>query len=298
MSEPRLTFARKLRYGAEAAGFFLLMALFRLFPLDMASALGGWMGRKVFCRLPPDKTARANLKAAFPEKSAGEIETILSGMWDNLGRTVAEYPHLGTFTRMGAGTRIEAEGVAHVEAAVAEGKGVLFLSAHLANWEMMPISGELYGLEGATVVRHPNNPYVARWISRQRALRGPKEQIGKHSGARRIFAQLRGGKVIYMLVDQRNDEGIAVAFFGRDAMTTPVPAALALKLKSTILVARNERLGRSARFRITVRRAPDFVPAGDEAQDTRRLTEMINAQVEAMVRENPSQWLWIHNRWK
>jgi KDO2-lipid IV(A) lauroyltransferase len=298
MKPPRLPLLRTLRYGAEAGAVFFLMGFFRLFPLDLASSLGGWMGRKVFSRLPPDKIARANLKAAFPEKSATEIEAILSGMWDNLGRTVAEYPHLRKFTRIGPGTRIETVGTNLVEQAVADGRGVLFLSGHLANWEMMPISGELHGLEGATVVRHPNNPYVARWIARQRARKGPKEQIGKHSGARRIFAQLRAGKVIYMLVDQRNDEGIAVPFFGQGAMTTPVPAALALKLGARILFARNQRLGRAARFRVSVREAPLFRPSGDEAADTRLLTEIITAEVEAMIRLDPSQWLWIHKRWK
>jgi KDO2-lipid IV(A) lauroyltransferase len=298
MSVPALTFSRKLRYGAEAAGFFLLMGLFRLLPLDAASRLGGWMGRTIFSRLPPDRIARANLKTAFPQKSQGEIETILSGMWDNLGRVVAEYPHLEKFGLVGPGARIRMEGVEHIQAALGEEKGVMFLSGHLANWEMMPMTGELLGLEGATVVRHPNNPYVARWIARQRAKRGPWDQIGKHSGARRVFAQLRNGKAIYMLVDQRNDEGIAVPFFGRDAMTTPVPAALCLKLGSRILYARNQRLGRSARFVVTIKPGPEFSSSGDQARDTRALTEAITAEVEAMIRADPSQWLWIHRRWK
>src|ERR1700733_10734176 len=99
MDEPQLSFSLQLRFGAEAAAFFLLMGLFWLLGLVAASWLGGWIGRNIFSRLPPDKIARANLKAAFPEKSQVEIETILSGMWDNLGRTVAEYPHLGKFNR-------------------------------------------------------------------------------------------------------------------------------------------------------------------------------------------------------
>ena len=292
-----LPFSRKLRYGAEAAAFFLLMGIFRLFPLDTASRMGGWMGRNIFSRLPPDRTARKNLAAAFPEKSQAEIETILTGMWDNLGRTVAEYPHLQKFDRVGPGSRIEVKGAEHIESATATGKGTLFLSAHLANWELMPMLGELLGLDGASVVRHPNNPYVARWIAHQRGRRGPKDQIGKHSGARRVFAQLRGGKAIYMLVDQRNDEGIAVKFFGREAPTTPVPAALAMKLGSRILIARNQRKRGSARVEITIAPGPDYVASGDEAADTRALTERITAQLEAMIRSDPSQWLWIHRRW-
>jgi KDO2-lipid IV(A) lauroyltransferase len=178
------------------------------------------------------------------------------------------------------------------------GRGVMFLSGHLANWEMMPVTGQLLGYDGATVVRHPNNPYVARYIARQRALKGPKDQIGKHSGARRVFAQLRGGKAIYMLVDQRNDEGIKVPFFGRDALTTPVPAALALKTGARILFASNRRRRHQARFDIVINAGPDFTPTGDDAADTRALTDLITAHIESMIRADPSQWLWIHNRWK
>jgi KDO2-lipid IV(A) lauroyltransferase len=296
MSSPSLSFGRKLRYGAEAALFFAFMALFRLIGLDAASAFGSWIGRTVFSRLPPAKIARANLVAAYPEKSPAEIDAILTGMWDNLGRVVAEYPHLEKFDIAGPNPRIRVTDHGGLEAAVARGKGVMFLSAHLANWEMMPIAGQEWGFAGATVVRHPNNPYVAGWIARQRSRRGPKEQIGKHSGARRIFAQLRGGNVIYMLVDQKNDEGMAVPFFGRDAMTTPVPAALALKLGAQILFASNRRAGGS-RFDVVVHPAPDFTPSGDEARDIGELTRIITARIEEIVRADPSQWLWIHNRW-
>jgi KDO2-lipid IV(A) lauroyltransferase len=274
------------------------MGLFRLFSLDMASRLGGWMGRNVFSRLPPNRTARRNLKAAFPEKSEAEIEAILSGMWDNLGRTVAEYAHLNRFDRVGPGSRIEVDGAEYADASLRAGQGLMILSAHLGNWEILPMAGEMWGLDGASVVRPPNNPYVARWIARQRALRGPRDQIGKHSGARRIFTQLRAGKAIYMLVDQRNDEGIAVNFFGRPAMTTPVPAALAMKTGARLLIAGNRRKGRSARFEVTVRPGPEFISTGDEAADTRLLTERITAQVEAIIRSDPSQWLWIHRRWR
>jgi KDO2-lipid IV(A) lauroyltransferase len=297
MKEPELSFAQKLRYGTEAAGFFLLMGIFGALPLDTASRLGGWMGRKIFSRLPPDRIARANLKAAFPEKSEDERDAIRMAMWDNLGRVVAEYPHLGEF-KLGPGGRIHAEDHGASLLAFEGGCGVMFLSGHLANWEMMPVTGQLLGFDGATVVRHPNNPYVARWIAGQRAIKGPKDQIGKHSGARRVFGQLRAGKAIYMLVDQRNDEGIAVPFFGRDAMTTPVPAALALRTGAQIRFASNRRRKGQARFDIKIHPGPDFTPSGDDAADTRALTEQITMRIEELIRAEPGQWLWIHNRWK
>jgi KDO2-lipid IV(A) lauroyltransferase len=146
------------------------------------------------------------------------------------------------------------------------------------------------------VVRPPNNPYIASWIARQRAINGPDELLAKHNAARRMLSQLRGGKALYMLIDQKLREGIAVPFFGRDAMTTPAPAALAIKLGTRILMASNRRT-QGARFHVTVMDGPHFQPSGDEARDTLELTARLTARIEEMVRADPGQWLWIHNRW-
>jgi KDO2-lipid IV(A) lauroyltransferase len=285
-----------LRYAAEAALFFLFMALFKLLGLDRASALGGWIGRAIGPRLPSDRTARANLAAAFPGRSDSERDAIRMAMWDNLGRVVAEYPHLGRFTPNGPGARIAYELRSDLTPERARGRPLMFLSGHFANWEMMPILAEQLGYEGATVVRPPNNPMVARYIERQRGLNGPKAQIAKHSAVRRMIAMLKGGKALFMLVDQKNNEGLAVPFFGRAAMTTPAPAALALKLGAQILIAANRRTG-GARFQVTVHPGPAFTPTGDEARDIQALTEIITARIEAIVRDDPAQWLWIHRRW-
>ena len=140
-------------------------------------------------------------------------------------------------------------------------------------------------MDGAIVYRPPNNPYVDRYIARARGeKRLQAEQIGKHNGARRIFSLLRGGKAILLLVDQKTNEGVAAPFFGRDAMTTPAPAALALKLKVPVVFASNQRLG-GARFRITVHPPLEFAPsgdidarcAGDDGGDQLRLEEMVRA---------------------
>src|SRR5688572_1497863 len=296
MTEPGLSFLQKLRYGAEAAVFFVFMALFRVIGLEAATALGGFIGRNIFSLLPPDRTARRNLLAAFPEKSDAERDSIRMTMWDNLGRVVAEYPHLEKFSPLGDDPRITVTVLTPETPEAYRGQAVMFLSGHFANWEMMPIVGEQYGLHGATVVRPPNNPYIAGWIARQRAINGPDALLAKHSAARRMMTQLRGNKALYMLIDQKLREGIAVPFFGRDAMTTPAPAAIALKLGARILMATNRRT-QGARFHVTVMDGPDFRPSGDEARDIHDLTASLTARIEEMVRADPGQWLWIHNRW-
>jgi KDO2-lipid IV(A) lauroyltransferase len=118
---------------------------------------------------------------------------------------------------------------------------------------------------------------------------------GAH-GTRRIFTLLRAGKAIFMLVDQKTNEGVAAPFFGRDAMTTPAPAAFALKLGVVLLPVSNERL-HGAHFRMTVHPAIAYAPSRDHTRDVLELTTRINEEIEASVRRSPSQWLWIHRRW-
>jgi len=296
-TSPALSFVKRLRYGAESALFFPFMGFFRLIGIDAASAVGGFIGRHVFYRLPPADTARANLRAAYPDMPPAEIEETVREICDNLGRVVGEYPHLDKFTLGGPNARIELTGKEHGDAAIAAGKGVMFISGHFANWETMPITAGLLGYDCALVYRPPNNPYVDRWISRQRAMLGPKEHISKGArGTRRIFTLLRKGKSILLLVDQKTGEGVPAPFFGRDAMTTPAPASLALKLGSVLLPASAERIG-GAHFRMRIHPPIEFSPSGDADRDVLALTAKINQTIEAIVRAQPSQWLWIHRRW-
>jgi KDO2-lipid IV(A) lauroyltransferase len=137
---------------------------------------------------------------------------------------------------------------------------------------------------------------VADWVARQRRINGPDTLIAKHNAVRSMLAQLRANRALCMLVDQKLREGIAVTFFGHDAMTTPAPAALALKTGTRICIAANRRSA-GARFHVTVSPVLGFTPSGDEARDTQALTAAITAAIEQIIRDDPGQWLWIHNRW-
>jgi KDO2-lipid IV(A) lauroyltransferase len=291
-----LSFQKRFRYLAEAASFFSFVALFRAIGLDAASAMGGFIGRHIYSRMPPANTARENLKAAYPDKTATEIEAIVRHVCENLGRVAGEYAHLGKMT-LGIGQRIEVVGTEHAEAAIARGKGVIFVSGHFANWEVMPIAAALLKYRGAIVYRPPNNPYIANWISKQRAKLGPAEQFAKGArGTRRIFTHLRRGLSIFMLVDQKTYEGLPTPYFGRSALTTSAPASLALKLGSVLLPTSCKRVN-GAHFRVEINPPLEFTPTGDADGDIEALTAKITATLEAMVREDPTQWLWTHHRW-
>jgi len=289
----------RLRYGAEAAAFFSFIGLTRLIGLRASSAMGGWIGRNIFYRVTPimDR-ARENLRAAFPEKSDAERERIVVDMCDNLGRTVAEYGHLAKFTLTGDNPRLEVVNLEYGRQAYDSGKGVMFFSGHFANWEMMPFTARQLGFDGGEVYRPPNNPYIDRWLVEQRTKNGPSDQVAKGvQGTKRIFTLLRRGKAIFLLADQKTNEGIAAPFFGREAMTTPAPAMFALKLGAILLPAVNERIDGGRRFRMTIYPPLQYTPTGDHDRDVHALTCLINDAVEKMVRANPSMWLWIHRRW-
>jgi KDO2-lipid IV(A) lauroyltransferase len=202
-----LPLGRKLRYWLETAAFLTVMGFFGLFGIDRASAIGGWIGRNLVGRTYLSRRPLRNLRIAYPDKSDAELHAILMAMWDNLGRVMAEYAHLDCLRWSGPAARITLSGTENLEAAKAHGKGLLLISGHFANWEVMPSVAREYGISGATVVRPPNNPYVSRWMERVRARNGLEEQIPKGAqGTRRTFSLLRRGEAICLLVDQRASE--------------------------------------------------------------------------------------------
>ena len=293
----RLSAAQRLRYLGESAVFFAFIGVFRVLGLDAASAVGGFIGRHLFYRVGVTNRARLNLRVAYPEKTDAEIETIVRDMCENLGHTVAEYAHLDKIGITGPDPRIEVSGLDNALQAVARGKGVIFFSGHLGNWEVMPFVVTQSGFEGGEVYRPQNNPFVDQWLVKQRASHGPKDQLAKGPrGTRRIFTLLRRGKTICLLVDQKTNEGVPAVYFGREAMTTPAPAAFALKLGAALVPCQIERTSGS-RFRFKFHPAIEFAPRGDYERDVLDLTAAITQRIESIVREKPSQWLWIHRRW-
>ena len=292
----RCSFPRRVRHLFEAAVFFCVIGFFRVFGIDRASAIGGWIGRNLIGRTSLSRRPLQNLRIAFPEKSGSDVAAILDGMWDNLGRVLAEYAHLDSVRCHGPNSRIEITGGEHFLAANASGKGMILLSAHFANWEIMPIVAREFGVDGAVVVRPPNNPMIGRWLDRLRKRNGMQEQISKCHSVLRVCSLLRKGKTILLLADQRASEGIRVPFFGRDVFTTPAPACLALKIGVPIVPVSNRRLA-GAKFHMRIH--PPILPpnSGDHERDVVLMTAAINRFIEDRVREAPAEWLWIHRRW-
>jgi KDO2-lipid IV(A) lauroyltransferase len=292
MSEPSLR--RKAAYLVQAAAFAGFLIVCRVLPVDWASALGGAIGRALGPILGQSRIARRNLARAMPQNDAAANREIIRGMWDNLGRVVAEYPHLPRICDRLRGGRVEVAGLEHIDALLKDSRPAILFGGHIANWEVLAYIARHTGLDLAFIYRTPNNLFVDRMLRR---LRDAPNQFRKGAeGARQLYAHLRRGGHAAMLIDQKMNDGIPVPFFGRDAMTAPAIAQLALRLECTLLPARTERLG-GARFRITVYPPIAIARSGDRAADERLLMARINALVEGWIAERPAQWLWLHRRW-
>lgn len=280
--------------GALSHGLF---AAFRVLPLDTASAAGGAFLRTLGPRLPVSNRARRNLRRAFPEKAPAEIEAIVRAMWDNIGRTTAEFAHLPEFDPYAGDGRVVVEGVENIELLRDDGKPGLFFACHLANWEVQIFALTRRGVPAAVTYRASNNPHVERLYHKARSGPFSGTWLAKGAkGARQIIDILRHGGHVAMLVDQKMNDGIPVPFFGRDAMTAPALAQLALKYRCPVVPCRIQRSG-GARFRITFLPPLELPDTGDRAADVAALMRTVNAMIEDWVRDDPTQWLWLHRRW-
>ena len=286
--------SRKHRLEAALASGF--MALMRALPLDMASDLGGFIGRSIGPRLGITKRAARNFRRVFPEKSDAEVAQAMRDMWDNLGRTAAELPNLPRIQTRGPDSRVEVIGTDIIDAMRQAGKGGIVFSGHLANWEIMPLAAGQHGTPLSLIYRAANNPLVDAMILKARAAATDTHLPKGSQGAREALAVIRRKGHLGMLVDQKLNAGIPIPFFGQDAMTAPALAQFALKFNLPVIPGAVTRL-KGCRFRLTVYPPLALPDTGDRDEDTRLLMTEVNRFLEDAIRAAPAQWLWLHRRW-
>ena len=283
-----------MRKRAEAQAVTAVLWLLGRLPLDAASASMGALARAIGPHLGRSRIARRNLRRALPDAGDTEVERIVRGMWEHLGRTVGELPHLGEFDCYGGG-RVEAVGVEHLDALRDGGRGGIVFSGHMGWWDLVALSLVQRGLDVTIVWRVINNPYIRRMALKARGAVGAYVPKGP-GAAREMIAGLSASRHFGLLIDQKMNDGIPVPFFGRDAMTAPAMAQFAVRNGTPLLPVRCERTG-GARFRLTFYPPLKAVVTGDRQRDVAATMAKANALLEGWIRERPEQWLWIHNRW-
>ena len=259
---------------------------------------------------PPDRTenarekiGRANLTAAFPEKSPAEIETILAGVWDNLGRIGAEFAHLDHIWEHDPAhpedSRIEIQPRTHKLFAQLrlDGKPALIFASHLGNWELPALAAVAHGLDAAILYRRPNIASADRAIQEIRAVKmGTLIPAGRDAPLK-LAEALQNGQHVAMLVDQYLTNGVEVTFFGRKTRANPMLARLLRQIECPIHGVRIIRLP-GHRFRAELSEEVKPVRDASGQIDVQGTMQAITSVVEGWIREYPDQWLWLHRRWR
>ena len=301
---------RRTRRGAKRAAdavvgalaVALLKGLRHTDPERMADFAGRLM-RAIGPLLPEQRIARENLKAAFPEKSAAAIETILSGSWDNLGRMGAEFANLDRLWHFDLEHpergRITSD-KANVERFLKlahDGKPALIFAAHLGNWELPAISAAAYGIDSAVLYRKPNIAGIDRWLRDTRTANMGELISTSLEAPLKLAEALQRGAHVGMLVDQYYLRGVEVTFFGRRTMANPLLARLAQHFDCPIHGVRIVRL-KDHTFRGDI--TEEVAPARDAQGkiDIAGTMQIVTSVVEGWIREHPEQWLWQHRRWR
>jgi KDO2-lipid IV(A) lauroyltransferase len=302
---PRVSRDRRpgpLRERAEYLALRAVLGVLAVVPLWLALRLGELVALLAYLAdRPHRRIGMANLALAFPARSLGERRGILRRSFLNLGRMAAEMaklPHLSA-ERLRDMVRFEDEAWWREAVTWERSTGVLVLSGHFGNWELLVFAHGIRGHPVHMVHRAIANSLVDRWLNELRARAGTR-MIRKSAGAGGVLQALHERALLVLPIDQNSTRGLGVFvdFFGVPASTNAGMARIALRTDAPIVPVFIVREGRSARHRVHVLPILEVERTGDLEADVRRNTQRFTAVFEEMVRRHPDHWLWMHKRWK
>ena len=306
MPRKRVTWTRRvwarryLIWPLEAAAFVLVLSLLATLPRRTAASVGGalfgFMGPK-FSRQHARAMSR-NLSIAFPNMTSGEREALQQRIWTHFGQVLSTYSHLPPLLRHGNSAGVsEVEGDEHLAEAARSG-GFILVGAHYGHWELAGCYAAISGYPMSALYTPESNPWIDRLIGYLRS-KASRESILIARGpaaVRGMMESLKQGRGLFILVDQRVDDGEWLPFFGEPAQTTTTPARLARRFNCAILLGRAILLP-GGRYRTTFYEPIRPRPAEDADADVLRMTGAINAAFESWFSEHPEQWLCMKRRW-
>jgi len=290
---------KTIKYFFEFIIIIFLFFIFKIVGLKNASNLGGTIG-KYFGPLFRSKTTTIqNIKIAFGEIDKNKEINIVNGMWTNIGRTFAEYIYLKNFrfnkTKF---NHMKIYGTEYLKEIKKSNESVIFYSGHLANFELMAMELDKFGIKCAAIYRPLNNFLLNPLMEYLRKKYICPHQIPKgRIGTREVIKKVKDGFCIAIMVDQRVGEGPRENFFNKPAHTTTIPAQLALKFGCKLVPISLIRK-KALEFEMKIHEPYKIKKTGNNIKDSKNITLKINQDLEKMIIENPTQWIWSHNRWK
>ncbi|PHR61659.1 MAG: lipid A biosynthesis acyltransferase [Robiginitomaculum sp.] len=291
-------FIKHLVWRLEVLAYDIVRLALSPLSLDKISALFGrifqWIGPKT----SKHHIAKTGMRLAFPDADDVQIEAWLSESWNRMGRTFGEFPFLGRIRVFDENSRVEVVGLERLEQLKKDGQAAVLISGHFANWEIMAAVFSQAKLPVHVTYRPTNNPYFDKRIRQQRARYGIELMVAKSGakGAKELIHALRNGRSIALLNDQKFNEGIEIPFFGVGAMTAPGPTRLAIKTGAPLVPMSVVRT-QGANFRVTVHAPIQLDKTDDRNADIRAGVIKVTTFVEDYIRQNPTDWFWVHRRW-
>jgi KDO2-lipid IV(A) lauroyltransferase len=283
-----------IRNGAEYGAALAVLKTLEWTPPALALALARTYARLLDCALPRlRRVAYRNLALALPELGAARQREIVDGVFRSIARVLVAFAKFPAIRRDTVKQWLRCEGLEYVEEALRQGRGVLFATAHLGNWELSAYAHALLAAPMDVVVRPFDNPLIDALIERRRGLSGNR-MIGKKEYARSILKALAANRAVGILVDQNSaaDAGVFVDFFGVKACAGT--GFVKLAARSGAAVIPGFAVWEEAEKRYVLRFRPPVPMTGDAARDT----QLVQSELERAIRQYPDQWLWIHRRWK
>jgi len=281
-------FYRCVIWPAETLLLFIILLLLSVLNIRAASYLFGSIFSLIGPLTPWHRRAAQQIHLAMPALSPPEISKILNGMWQNLGRNVAEYPKLESMLRAGY---IHFEGLENLHGQ----EGGFIIGAHLGNWEALAMIGPHLGLRTGLIYRPLNNPYIS-FLLKRRAIAAKADIYEKgREAAMGMVSTIRKGGYMLMLADQQLREGEDIDFFAKPARTAIAHFKVAAKTGKPIFFAQTYR---QKGCQILVKISPPIWIAKSATEDDILIAaKKMNQQFEEWIMAHPEQWLWPHRRW-
>ena len=288
-----------IKYFFEFIIIISLFSIFKIIGLKNASNLGSILGKIIGPYFRSKNIIKKNIKIGLGDIDKKKEEEIISEMWSNIGRTFAEYIFLKNFKLNKAGfDHIKITGVEYLEEIKKSNKPVVFFSGHFANFELMAMELVKFGINLAAIYRPLNNFFLNPLMEHLRKKYICPIQIPKgKSGSREIVKKINEGYSVALMVDQRVSEGPRISFFNKEAHTTTIPTQLALKYNCKLVPIYIERKN-GIFFEMVVHKPYEINKTGTHEEDIKNNSLKINQNIEKMIVQNSSQWIWTHDRWK
>ena len=286
-----------MKYIKYFVQFLFAISCFLIFKI-LGPRLSSNLGGKIFEIIGPffrsEKIINSNIKKALPDINFKNLKKIKRFMWNNYGRTFAEYMFIKEFRNGKISKNIEIDGQEILEKIKKENSQVIFISGHFSNFELMAMHLEKSGINLCAIYRPLNNIFLNGIMERIRKKYICKKQIKKGIvSLRQLIALKKNNFSTAIMIDQRVSEGILSNFFNHEALTTTIPAQLVKKFNIPIVPVYIERI-KNIDFKICISKPIYF----DEDTTTDKITDELNRILEKMILNKPENWIWSHNRWK